>query len=112
MLLKPDRCLMFPSVNYVRHLVTKHSLRQGIPVVIDCTYIYGADYTAATVIKILTEDFASRKQPLFFYNIKPSVGSVIHTLATEEFQVYYDSDEFDEMLRRWRIKRNMQTDDL
>ncbi|KAJ3645331.1 hypothetical protein Zmor_022997 [Zophobas morio] len=112
LLLKPDRCLMFPSVNYVRHLVTKHSLRQGIPVVIDCTYIYGADYTAATVIKILTEDFASRKQPLFFYNIKPSVGSVIHTLATEEFQVYYDCDEFDEMLRRWRIKRNMQTEDL
>jgi solute carrier family 26 (sodium-independent sulfate anion transporter), member 11 len=50
MMLTPDRCLIFPSVDYVRNLVTKHGTRQGmIPVVIDCSHIYGADFTAARV---------------------------------------------------------------
>lgn len=52
LLLTPDRCLIFPSVDYVRNLVTKHSIKQGIPVVIDCSHIYGADFTAAKVIKV------------------------------------------------------------
>jgi hypothetical protein len=50
MMLTPDRCLIFPSVDYVRNLVTKHGTKQGMfPVVIDCSHIYGADYTAARV---------------------------------------------------------------
>jgi sodium-independent sulfate anion transporter 11 len=49
LLLTPDRCLIFPSVDYVRNLVTKHSIKQAIPVVIDCSHIYGADFTAAKV---------------------------------------------------------------
>jgi sodium-independent sulfate anion transporter 11 len=49
LLLTPDRCLIFPSVDYVRNLVTKHSMKQAIPVVIDCSHIYGADFTAAKV---------------------------------------------------------------
>lgn len=52
--LTPDRGLIFPSVDYVRNLVTKHSIRQAIPVVINCSHVYGADYTAAKVIEIRT----------------------------------------------------------
>lgn len=36
-MITPDRCLIFPSVDYVRNLVTKHSIKQSLPVVIDCT---------------------------------------------------------------------------
>jgi sodium-independent sulfate anion transporter 11 len=99
LMLTPDRCLIFPSVDYVRNLVTKHSIRQGIPVVIDCSHIYGADYTAATVIEILTQDFAARDQPLFFYNLKPSVSSVFEGLSPKEFVVYYNHEDIDELLR-------------
>ena len=53
LMLTPDRCLIFPSVDYVRNLVTKHSIRQAIPVVIDCSHIYGADFTAAKVGSIV-----------------------------------------------------------
>jgi sodium-independent sulfate anion transporter 11 len=53
LLLTPDRCLIFPSVDYVRNLVTKHSIKQAIPVVIDCSHIYGADFTAAKVKYII-----------------------------------------------------------
>lgn len=54
LLLTPDRCLIFPSVDYVRNLVTKHSIKQAIPVVIDCSHIYGADFTAAKVQYIIS----------------------------------------------------------
>ncbi|XP_066159241.1 sodium-independent sulfate anion transporter-like isoform X1 [Euwallacea fornicatus] len=109
LLLTPDRCLIFPSTDYVRNLVTKHSIRQGIPVVIDCSHIYGADYTAATVIESLTSDFASRDQPLMFYNLKPSVSSVFEGLSPKDFVVFYDHEEVDQLLKnRSCIKKQMQ----
>ncbi|KAF5293672.1 hypothetical protein FQA39_LY03157 [Lamprigera yunnana] len=95
LMLTPDRCLIFPSVDYVRNLVTKHSIRQAAPAVIDCSHIYGADYTAATVIETLTKDFASRDQPLIFYNLKPSVCAV-----------------FEEMVRRWLKEFHIQNDEI
>lgn len=98
-MLTPDRCLIFPSVDYVRRLVTKHSIRQPIPVVIDCSHIYGADYTAATVIEILTKDFASRNQLLLFYNLKPSVSSVFEGLSPKDFHMFYNENEIDELLK-------------
>lgn len=98
-MLTPDRCLIFPSVDYVRNLVTKHSIKQAAPVVIDCSHVYGADYTAATVIETLTKDFAARNQLLFFYNLKPSVSSVFEGLSPKEFIVYYNEEELDELLR-------------
>lgn len=81
MLLTPDRCLIFPSTDYVRNLVTKHSIRQGIPVVIDCSHIYGADYTAATVIGMfLFHSHSSTKNILSTTNYN---NAVIFNLLTE-----------------------------
>jgi sodium-independent sulfate anion transporter 11 len=37
LLLTPDRCLIFPSVDYVRNLINKQGLKSQVPVVIDCT---------------------------------------------------------------------------
>lgn len=99
LMLTPDRCLIFPSAAYVRHIVTKHSTREALPVVIDCSHIYGADYTAATAIEALTKDFAVRQQLLFFYNLKPSVSTVFEGLAHKDFIVYYNLDELDELLK-------------
>ncbi|XP_030758752.1 sodium-independent sulfate anion transporter-like isoform X2 [Sitophilus oryzae] len=100
LILTPDRCLIFPSTDYVRNLVTKHSIRQGIPVVIDCSHIYGADFTAATVVESLTKDFAARDQPLLFYNLKPSVSAVFEGVSPQDFVVFYNQDQLDELLRK------------
>lgn len=103
LMLTPDRCLIFPSVDYVRNLVTKYSCRaQSVqtPVVIDCTHIYGADFTAATVIESLTKDFAARGQPLFFYNLKPSVYSVFEAVEPTDFIVYYTQEALDDLLKQ------------
>lgn len=99
LIITPDRCLIFPSVDYVRKLVLKQSIRQNLPVVIDCSHIYGADFTAAKVIEMLTNDFATRQQPLFFYNLKPSVCAIFEGLKPSDFVVYYREDQLDDLLK-------------
>lgn len=97
-MLTPDRSLIFPSVAYVRNLVTKHSIRQGVPVVLDCSHIYGADFTAAQVVVLLLNDFASRDQPLYFYNVKPSVSAVFEGLSPKDFTVVYTQEQLERLL--------------
>ncbi|KAF9416924.1 hypothetical protein HW555_005840 [Spodoptera exigua] len=99
LMITPDRCLMFPSVDYVRRLVTKHAASSSVPVVIECTHIYSADYTAAKSIEQLTADFHARRQPLYFYNVKPSVCSIFEAVAKpEHFVVFYEDEELDRLL--------------
>lgn len=89
LMLTPDRCLIFPSVDYVKNLVNKLGAKSQVPVVIDCTHIYGADFTAAKVIETLVADFSKRQQMLIFYNLKPSVGQVFEGVDTE-LNIQYD----------------------
>uniref|UniRef100_A0A182HTD9 STAS domain-containing protein n=2 Tax=Anopheles arabiensis TaxID=7173 RepID=A0A182HTD9_ANOAR len=104
LIITPDRCLIFPSVDYVRNLVTKQSIRQSLPVVIDCSHVYGADFTAATVIDSITQDFARRDQPLFFYNLKPSVCAIFEGLSPADFVVYYREEHLDDLLKQRAYK--------
>lgn len=78
--LTPDRCLIFPSVEFVRNLILKSGAKTSLPVVIDCTYIYGADYTAAKVISSMVQDFKHRNQKIIFFNLKPSVVHIFEGL--------------------------------
>lgn len=99
LLLTPDRCLVFPSADYVRNLVTKHSLKRDMPVVVDCSHVYGADFTAAKVVEMLTADFSDRGQALFFYNLKPSVVEVFKGVQPKELVFYYRKKDLDRLLR-------------
>lgn len=100
LMLTPDRCLVFPSADYVRNLVTKHSLKRDMPVVIDCSHVYGADFTAAKVIEMLSKDFSDRGQALFFYNLKPSVVDVFKGVKPKELVFYYNKKELDRLLQK------------
>lgn len=98
LMITPDRCLMFPSVDYVKKLVTKFSSNK-MPVIIDCTHIYGADYTAAKIIGQLIADFKGRGQPLYFYNLKPSVCAVFEAVTKpDEFIVFYEDEDLERLL--------------
>lgn len=90
LMITPDRCLIFPSVDYVRNIVNKQGLKNNIPVVIDCSHIYGADYTAATAIDTMMRDFGTRTQRILFYNLKPSIVHVFEGVDND-VKVYYDS---------------------
>ncbi|XP_059619978.1 sodium-independent sulfate anion transporter-like [Phlebotomus argentipes] len=97
LMITPDRCLIFPSTEYVRNLVNKQGLKSQTPVVIDCSHIYGADYTAATVVETLVSDFESRNQKILFYNLKPSVLHVFEGVDNK-ILVYYDFDALERMI--------------
>lgn len=133
----PDRCLIFPSVDYVRNIIIKHSLKQNLPVVIDCSHIYGADFTAAKVfisslplsflfiiiiiiicafflqvIELLTIDFSRRGQLLFFYNLKPSLVNVFEGVRPKDFNIrlFYESKEIDQLLLKHMTVNNTSED--
>lgn len=108
LLLTPDRCLVFPSADYVRNLVTKHSLKRDMPVVVDCSHVYGADFTAAKVVELLIADFSNRGQALFFYNLKPSVVAVFKGVQPKELIFYYHKKELDRLLQNATERRRIQ----
>ncbi|XP_005183805.2 sodium-independent sulfate anion transporter [Musca domestica] len=97
--LTPDRCLIFPSVEFVRNLVLKSGNKTNLPVVLDCTYIYGADFTAAKVIASMVEDFKGRGQKLIFFNLKPSVAQIFDGLKCK-LVLCYNADSLLEELKK------------
>ncbi|KAJ8730050.1 hypothetical protein PYW07_017088 [Mythimna separata] len=71
--------LYFPGVEYIRQYVERAAKKQGgcsMPVVIDCRYVLGADFTAAKGICALSSSLASRGQPLVLLSPRASVASV------------------------------------
>lgn len=87
-MLTPDRCIIFPSVEFVRSVINKQGMKTTLPVVVDCTHIYGADYTAAKVVATMIQDFESRKQKIYFYNLKLSVAQVFGGVTPDIIQLY------------------------
>ncbi|XP_046393558.1 sodium-independent sulfate anion transporter-like [Ischnura elegans] len=107
LLVTPDRSLVFPSVEYVRNLVTKAGVKMGsssIPVVVDSRHIQGVDFTAAKGIKSLIEDFENRKQPILFYNLKPSIVEIFQELRTKDFKYCHNETELNDLLRQYSNK--------
>ena len=51
------------------------------------------------MVECITQDFSLRKQPLFFYKLKPSVVAVFRGLKPKDFVVYYSEDELDNLIR-------------
>ncbi|KAF2899319.1 hypothetical protein ILUMI_06855 [Ignelater luminosus] len=104
LLITPDRSLVFPSVEYVRAVVSKAGVKQGsssTPVVIDARHIQGADFTAAKGVKSLIEDFVKRKQPILFYNLKPSVISIFQGVQPRDFVYCQTYIELNELLKKY-----------
>ncbi|XP_018794273.1 PREDICTED: sodium-independent sulfate anion transporter-like [Bactrocera latifrons] len=97
LMLTPDRCLIFPSVEFVRNVINKHGRKSTLPVVIDCTYIYGADFTAAKVVSMLIKDFETRNQKLYFYNLQARVAQVFEGL-NKGLIVIYDAEHLEMVL--------------
>ncbi|XP_067617110.1 sodium-independent sulfate anion transporter [Eurosta solidaginis] len=94
LMLTPDRCLIFPSVEFVRSVINKQGRKSTLPVIIDCTYIYGADFTAAKVVSLLINDFEARNQKLYFYNLQPRVAHVFEGLNTK-LRVIYNAEHLE-----------------
>lgn len=100
----PDRSLAFPSVEYVRNVVSKAGVKQGyssIPIIIDSRHVHGADFTAAKGIKSLIEDFVKRNQLLLFYNLKPSVVEIFRGVQPCEFHHVQTEEQLHNFLKAY-----------
>uniref|UniRef100_A0ABD2XNN7 STAS domain-containing protein n=1 Tax=Trichogramma kaykai TaxID=54128 RepID=A0ABD2XNN7_9HYME len=109
LVITPDRSLVFPSVEYVRSMISKQGSKQGtdVPVVIDSTHIQAADFTAAKGIKSLIEDFERRGQPLLFYNLKPSIVTIFQGVKPVELRVCYSEEELNNYLMDFANNTNI-----
>nr|XP_018913369.1 PREDICTED: sodium-independent sulfate anion transporter-like [Bemisia tabaci] len=111
LLITPDRSLVFPSVQYIRNLVSKVGVKQGsssIPVVIDSRHVQGADFTAAEGVKSLIDDFVTRKQPLLFYNLKQSVVEIFRGVQPAEFHYCQTEQELQNMIQDYCSKSHIK----
>ncbi|XP_075148832.1 sodium-independent sulfate anion transporter-like isoform X2 [Haematobia irritans] len=94
----PDRCLIFPSMEFVRNKVMKSGQKNSmLPVVFDCTYIYATDFTTAKVIELIIQDFKTRNQLLIFFNLRPRLVKVFDTISSK-FILCYSIDEIEVLL--------------
>ncbi|XP_067006365.1 sodium-independent sulfate anion transporter [Anabrus simplex] len=102
LLVTPANSLYFPAVDFIRSSVGRAGIKQGyshLPVIVDCRYVLGADFTAAKGIAALIEDFNKRKQPIYFYNPHPSVVAVFKGANLEEFVHICSQEELDNILQ-------------
>ncbi|KAL0278308.1 UNVERIFIED_CONTAM: hypothetical protein PYX00_000163 [Menopon gallinae] len=108
LLVTPGNSLYFPAVDYIRASVSRAASKEGsIPVVIDCRYVLGADFTAARGIAALIDDFNKRKQPIYFYQPCASVVEVFKGANMEEFIHACNQEELDSLLSSKSTKRNL-----
>ena len=97
----PDRALTFPAINYVRSVISKAATTRAestMPVVVDCSHISSADFTAAKGFKSMITDFRNRNQPLIFYNPLASVLDTFVGANIEEFVVVHSLDDLNNHL--------------
>ncbi len=97
-----DMALVFPSVSYVRNKINKAGVREGnsrMPLVLDCSHISSADFTAARGFKAMISDFRSRGQPIIFFNTASSVVDTFLGVNIEEFVVVHSVEEMTQHLR-------------
>ncbi|GAB1859022.1 Sodium-independent sulfate anion transporter [Camponotus japonicus] len=111
LLVTPGNSLYFPAVDFIKQSVGNAAIKQGssqVPVVVDCRYILGADFTAAKGIKTLINEFSSRKQALYFYNPRSDVVTVLKGACGDEFQYVSTQEELSYLLSTTLDKHSQQ----
>ncbi|XP_076275104.1 sodium-independent sulfate anion transporter-like isoform X1 [Rhynchophorus ferrugineus] len=85
-IITPGNALYFPAMDFIKTSVARAGVSsKHLPVVIDCQFILGADFTAAKGIAALINEFSSRKQPLYFLNARMEVVSVFRGVMSDDF---------------------------
>ena len=105
LLIQLDRSMTFPSVEYIRYIVTKASRSVGqnkLPMVIDCSHIQFADFTAAEGLRDLISIFKKREQVLLLWKAKDSVIRIIEGVGSG-FHVVKTDYELENILGKLKV---------
>jgi len=87
---RPDQGIVFPSVSYMRNLINKAAIKQGnskMPVIIDCSHINQADFTAAEGFHDMLDDFKKRLQSVYWLATNPCVIRTLRAIVGEELKL-------------------------
>lgn len=99
-LVTPGNSLYFPAVDFIKCSIGKAGLSSShSPVLVDCRFILGADFTAAKGISALINEFTYRKQPLFFLHAKREVISIFEGIIGTDFQHIDCVDDMDQIVK-------------
>ncbi|XP_047355966.1 sodium-independent sulfate anion transporter-like [Vespa velutina] len=111
LLITPGNSLYFPAVDFIKQSVGDAGVKEGssqLPVVVDCRYVLGADFTAAKGIATLISEFNSRKQSLYFLNPRSDVVAVLKGACGEEFRYVSTQEELSYLLSTSQDKSSRQ----
>ncbi|XP_018330805.1 sodium-independent sulfate anion transporter isoform X2 [Agrilus planipennis] len=98
-LVTPGNSLYFPAIEFIKSSVVKAGLSSShLPVVVDCRFILGVDFTAAKGISSMITEFMLRNQPLYFINPKEEVIAVFKGAVMEDFQYFKSVDDLQQHL--------------
>ncbi|XP_045476525.1 sodium-independent sulfate anion transporter-like [Harmonia axyridis] len=100
LMITPGNSLYFPAVDFIKTSVGKAGVSsRHLPVVIDCRFILGADFTAAKGISALIDEFSIRKQPLYFFNTREDVVTVFQGVLEEDFKYFKTMEQLEHSLK-------------
>jgi len=88
--IRPDQGIVFPSVSYIRNLVSKAAIKQGqskMIVVIDCSHMSQADFTAAEGFHAMLSDFQARHQQVYWQAANPGVIATLKAIVGEDLKL-------------------------
>ncbi|XP_063240337.1 sodium-independent sulfate anion transporter-like [Bacillus rossius redtenbacheri] len=106
-LVTPDIGLLYPAMDYLRTELGKVASRDAkgkLPVVVNCAYFKGVDYTTAQGLKLILMDFQIHNQVLVFINApksmigflqKNDLGDMKHASTEEEIMEILFGSELD-----------------
>lgn len=99
-LITPGNSLYFPAIEFIKTSIGKAGITSShLPVVVDCRFILGADFTAAKGISALINEFMLRKQPLYFYNLREEVVHVFKGAILDKIDYLRTAEELDHALK-------------
>ena len=86
----PDQGIVFPSVTYMRNLISKAAMKQGnskMAVVINCMHVSHTDFTAAESFHAMIEDFKSRGQPVYWFATNTNVIRTLRSVTGQDMKI-------------------------
>ncbi|XP_008197201.2 sodium-independent sulfate anion transporter [Tribolium castaneum] len=98
-MITPGNSLYFPAVDFIKTSIGNAGISsKHLPVVIDCRFILGADFTAAKGISALINEFLIRRQPLYFLHTRQEVVSLFRGVFDNEFKYFTTREELESVL--------------
>ncbi|CAG9767312.1 unnamed protein product [Ceutorhynchus assimilis] len=103
-LITPGNALYFPAIDFIKTSIARAGVAsKNLPVVIDCQFILGADFTAAKGIAALINEFSTRRQPLYFLNARLEVVAVFQGVMSEDFVYFNCKTKLEHMIEEGAI---------